>query len=376
MSRVAIWRDVERLCAPELAGRGSYQPGGAAAARYIEEEFRAAGLETVRQSVAGSADTVIGILRAGERSGGPGLAGANDPGARAVIVSAHYDHLGRDSRGTVYPGADDNASGTAVLLALARAAAGRRYEHTVLFISFAAEEEGLVGSGVYVASPVWPLDRTLAVINFDMVGRDFFEAGADQPEAAGVVGLDEIAGAREAAERAAGEAGLKLIPVPARLVELFGFHDRTDDWWFRRRGVPSVHFSTGLHADYHQPTDTPGKLVPAQMERIARTAYGLLGFVARDGRRGRTLRSGLGVRAQLFAHRFVRDGLAHALDETVRQDDHHLVNAAIFDQFGLESAPFAAVIVAKKLAYHLHREIALKVENHVLAQIRNESLHR
>jgi Zn-dependent M28 family amino/carboxypeptidase len=269
LAAAALAADVERLCAPDLAGRGSYQPGGVAAAGYIERELRAAGLEVARQPVAGSAETVIGILRGGER---------------AVIVSAHYDHLGADATGTVYPGADDNASGAAILLALARAASKRRFEHTVLFIAFGAEEDGLAGSRVYVAEPRWALDRTLAVINFDMVGRNFFESGADQPGAAAVVGLDEIPGAGDAARRAAREAGLKLIPVPARLLELFGFHDRTDDWWFRRRGVAAVHFSTGLHPDYHRPSDTPDKLVHAQMERVARTAHGLLVFLARPTR--------------------------------------------------------------------------------------------
>src|SRR5690606_39593226 len=108
----------------------------------------------------GGVDNVIGIKR-----GGP----------QAVLVSAHYDHLGVDRQGRVFPGADDNASGAAVLLGLARAAARRSFRHTVLFVAFGAEEAGLVGSGVYVSRPTWPLDRTLAIINFDMVGRRFFD---------------------------------------------------------------------------------------------------------------------------------------------------------------------------------------------------------
>jgi hypothetical protein len=73
---------------------------------------------------------------------------------------------------------------------------------------------------------------------------------------------------------------MDLVPVPARLVELFGFEDRTDEWWFRRRGILALHISTSLHEDYHQPTDTADRLSPAQLEGVARTAAGLLEHLA------------------------------------------------------------------------------------------------
>jgi hypothetical protein len=265
LSAGALMADVHRLCAPELAGRGSYQPGGERAADMVAAAFAGAGLEVVRQPILGRIDNVIGIKR-----GGP----------EAILVSAHYDHLGVDASGTVYPGADDNASGAAVLLGLARAAERRTYRHTVLFVSFGAEEAGLVGSGVYIAQPTWPLDRTLAVINFDMVGRDFFEWGSGRSGAAAIVGLEGRPDLLAVARRGARAAGLDLVPVPAALVELFGFEDRTDDWWFRRRGVLSIHMSTSLHDDYHQPTDTADRLAPAQLERVARTAAVLLDHLA------------------------------------------------------------------------------------------------
>jgi Zn-dependent M28 family amino/carboxypeptidase len=257
--------DVLALCSDELAGRGSYQPGGVRAAAFMEAALAQAGLEIVRQPISRGAETVIGIKRGG---------------ARAVLVSAHYDHLGIDETGTVFLGADDNASGAAILLGMARASRTARYQHTVLFVAFGAEEDGLAGSGVYVADPVWPLHDTIAIINFDMVGRNFFETGANQSDTAAVIGLDEIDGAGEATRAAAADAGLKLVAAPARVLELFGFDDRTDDWWFRRQRVPAVHFSTGLHEDYHRPTDTPDRVVKSQMERIARTANGLLRFLA------------------------------------------------------------------------------------------------
>jgi Zn-dependent M28 family amino/carboxypeptidase len=256
--------DVRWLCSPERQGRGSYQEGGRAAAAWLAARFAELGLRVVRQPVGSRAENVIGILEGGDE---------------AVLISAHYDHLGlRD--GAVHPGADDNASGVAVMLALARRAAGRPHARTLVFAAFGAEEVGLVGSSHYLADPVWPLARTVAVVNFDMVGRHFFEAGARQPATAGVIGLEADAGARAATLAAAEAAGLKLVPAPARLLQVFGYAYRTDDWWFRRRGMPAYHFSTGFHDDYHRPSDTPDKLVPEQLGRVANTAAGLIDYLA------------------------------------------------------------------------------------------------
>lgn len=256
LSGAALMADVTALCAPELAGRGSYQRGGQLAADYMADGFAAAGLEVSRQAIPGGAENVIGVKRAGPR---------------AVIVSAHHDHLGvRGDR--VYPGADDNASGAAVILGIARSVRADRFDHTLIFIGFGAEERGLVGSGAYINQPLVPLEQTIAVVNFDMVGRNFFEAGAGTPRTAAVVGTESSDRARDLVRAGAAAAGLRIIETPSRLLELFRIENRTDDWWFRRRDVLSIHFSTGLHDDYHRVTDTPDKLVPDQLERIARTA--------------------------------------------------------------------------------------------------------
>lgn len=258
--------DANWLCAPERAGRGSYARGGRDAASWIAARFRELGLEVIEQAVGPSAVNVLGILR------------GND---EAVLVSAHYDHLGQID-GVVYPGADDNASGVAVLLELARDAIERPHRRTIVFAAFGAEEVGLIGSARYIDEPAWLLERTIAVVNFDMVGRHFFEAGAARPATAGVIGLEADPRSREVTERAARAAGLTLVGAPARLLEAFGYAYRTDEWWFRRRGIRAFHFSTGFHADYHQPSDTPDKLVPDQMVRIARTAAALIHDLVND----------------------------------------------------------------------------------------------
>ena len=264
--------DVHRLCADDFAGRGSYQQGSALAAQFLVEEFEALGYPVVRQKLRGRhAENIIAVKRGDEQ---------------AVIVSAHHDHLGL-RHGTLFRGADDNASGVAALLAIARSRAARDYKHTVLFVSFGAEEDGLAGSGVYIQDPFWPLDKTKAVVNFDMVGRNFFELGSNQESTVAVIGLEGNEQARRLAKRASEAVALNMVEVPARLFELLDLHDRTDDWWFRRQKILSIHLSTGMHGDYHQPSDTVEKIVPEQISRIARLAAHLLdGLAVEEAMRG------------------------------------------------------------------------------------------
>lgn len=265
LAQEVLLAEVNYLCGDAFAGRGSYQEGSLLASSFVYRELSTLGYRVLRQSVrAPYAENIIAIKEGDER---------------AVIVAAHHDHLGVQGH-EVYRGADDNASGLAVLLGMARANASLTFKRTLIFVSFGAEEDGLVGSSVYIQDPVWPLNKTDALINFDMVGRNFFEAGADQASAAAIVGLEASPLAQKIVLRAAKEVGLKAIIVPARLLELFGLHDRTDDWWFRRQGIASFHFSTGLHKDYHQPSDTVEKIVPAQLSRVAQTAQQLLHALA------------------------------------------------------------------------------------------------
>lgn len=258
MTEVALMADVRLLSGPAYLGRGSYQPGSAKASAFVFDELQSLGFQVLRQPVQGRyAENIIAFKKGDEQ---------------AVMVSTHHDHLGQDASGALYPGADDNASGVAVFLAIARSRAQMNYQHTIIFASFGAEEDGLVGSGLYVRDPLWPLSTTKAVINFDMVGRNFFEAGSNLEAAVAVVGLEDVPQLGDSMHLKAASLGLTLIDAPARLLELFDLHDRTDDWWFRRQGIPSIHFSTGLHGDYHKVSDTAEKIVPSQLARVAETA--------------------------------------------------------------------------------------------------------
>jgi Peptidase family M28/PDZ domain/PA domain len=173
----------------------------------------------------------------------------------AVVVGAHYDHLGLTG-GAVHPGADDNASGTAVVVGLARAfAAAGGLDRTLVFTLFGAEELGLVGSGHYVRQPTIPLARTVAMLNFDMVGRlrdgKIRVSGADSGR-----GLDEVVG------RAITDLGAKA--------EVRGSpYAPSDHSRFYSAGAPVLFFHTGSHPDYHQPGDTADKIDATGMARIA-----------------------------------------------------------------------------------------------------------
>lgn len=171
-------------------------------------------------------------------------------GDEALVIGAHYDHLGfgqfdtlaPDRRGEVHNGADDNASGTAALLALARAfGRGPPPERTLVFVAFTAEEVGLVGSDHYAENPVIPFDDTVAMLNLDMVGR----LAADLVT---VYGVETSPVWPRLVPRAAEPLGLRLQLVKDGL----GPSDHTS---FSARGVPALLFFTGVHDEYHTPDD-------------------------------------------------------------------------------------------------------------------------
>jgi aminopeptidase YwaD len=206
------------------------------------------------------AANVIGILPGTD----PALA------AEAVVIGAHYDHLGR-ADGVVYPGADDNASGTAVVLGLARAfAASGGTGRTLIFALFGAEELGLIGSRHYVTRPPLPLDRTVAMVNFDMVGRL-------QGRALNVGGADSGSRIRDLVSDTALLEGIK----PEINGSPYGPSDHSR---FYAAGVPVLFFYTGGHGDYHKPSDTADKLDAAGMARVAAVGARVVERLAGDAR--------------------------------------------------------------------------------------------
>jgi hypothetical protein len=202
-----------------------------------------------------TAYNVIGIL--------PGT----DPQLKseAIIIGAHYDHLGHGGAGSlaanstdIHHGADDNASGTSAVLELARQfAAEKKNKRTLIFMAFGGEEEGLLGSKYYVNNPVWPLEKTVAMINMDMVGR----LNENKLTVGGIGTASEWKELIDSRNRVEVPV-IKVVALqPLFTLQLnedgFGPSDHSS---FYGKKIPVLFFFTGTHTDYHKPTDTFDKI--------------------------------------------------------------------------------------------------------------------
>ncbi len=184
-----------------------------------------------------------------------------------VVIGAHYDHIGHGRRGsstsadTIYNGADDNASGTTAVLLAARALGGLRPgdrpKRSVLFIAFSGEEKGLYGSHAWVADPLVPNEKCVAMINMDMVGRN---SGDSVLVGGRSVSHDMI----DIVERANRAEPMKI----GYTIEQFMF--RSDQASFALERIPVVFLSGGLHKDYHQPSDEIARINLKKVAHIAR----------------------------------------------------------------------------------------------------------
>jgi len=260
---------VQTLASAEYAGRGAGSEGASRAAEYVAGEFERIGLEPggddgsylQRFVVAEGPDgepwetaNVVGVLR-GTRA---------DWADQSVVVGAHYDHLGTGwpdvhagNQGRIHPGADDNASGVAVLLELARnLAENGAGSRNLVFVAFGAEEAGKRGSRHFAAGgEPFPLDGIRAVVNLDTVGRL-------QGNPVSVLGT----GTAEEWQHIF--RGCSFVTgVPSRNVP--GSYQASDQASFIEAGVPAVQIFTGAHADYHRPGDTPDKIDAAGLVKVA-----------------------------------------------------------------------------------------------------------
>jgi Zn-dependent M28 family amino/carboxypeptidase len=205
--------------------------------------------------------------------------------AEAVVFSAHHDHVGRRLDGDVFNGADDNASGTAGLLEIAEAFAtgGPRPARSIVFLSVSAEELGLWGSEWFASHPTWPLDKIVADVNIDMIGRAGGEPGG--PIAMQVTPSFEHAKYSTIVRDAFGLAERFHIVLTSGDT----YYQRSDHYNFAKNGVPVVFFCDGEHPDYHQVTDTADRLDYERMEAVARLAFWTGWNVANDKARPREL---------------------------------------------------------------------------------------
>jgi hypothetical protein len=275
--------DIRYLSDDALAGRLTGTPGADSAAAYLARRFEQVGLQPAKGGWF-QTFTVAKQAPVAQHAHVGGLVGRNvigllpgrDPVLRneTVIVGAHYDHLGLggfgsldpDSTGSVHNGADDNASGSAMLIQIAQHLAQSPPARTVIFIAFSGEELGLLGSSYYVKQPIYPLSSTIAMINLDMVGR-----------------LRDkrliVYGARTAKEFPALLDSLNWhagFDLKAR-GDGYGPSDQSS---FYAAGRPVLHIFTDLHEDYHRATDDWQKIDPDGFRKVADFTTGLVTALA------------------------------------------------------------------------------------------------
>lgn len=263
-----LMADLNALAQPELQGRLTGSEGSRRARAFILERFAELGLKPVNgireQKFSFTHHSLKGLILPSRPYRQPYpdatnvmamVEGTSEPG-RFVLLTAHYDHLGI-REGQVYPGADDNASGVAAMLAAAAWFTENPPKRSMVFVAFDGEEQGLQGARHFVKQPPLDLKQIVAVVNLDMIGRGdentLVVAGTYfQPQLRQIV-----------AESAHGR----------QITVVFG-HDRpflaaanVDDWTyssdhgaFHAAGVPFLYFGVEDHADYHEPTDTVDKI--------------------------------------------------------------------------------------------------------------------
>jgi peptidase M28-like protein len=297
VTEASVRTELSVLAADSMEGRFTASPGGARAARYIAEQFRAAGLrqagdsgyfqrvpvafrnsmprgvpsydalDTVPAERRGLAVNVVGIL--------PGTLRDS-----AIVVDAHYDHLGTVALGrcnavgadSICNGADDDASGTVAVMEIAKAmASGPRPRRTVVFVATTGEEVGLIGTRWYIAHPAVPLDHMVANLEIEMIDRPDSLAGG--PGHAWLTGYE-----RSTMGTMFASAGLPIEPDKRPCQ---GFFERSDNIAFARAGIPAHTLSTfDLHADYHHANDELSLADIPHMTGVIRAAVSAVEMLA------------------------------------------------------------------------------------------------
>jgi len=256
-------KDIGFLAADERGGRAIGTEGEQQAAEYLAEEFDKLGLQpmgtdgffqefTVSKPSNPHEEAVIGTDGAGI-TGRNVIAYLDKKAEKTIVIGAHFDHLGMGGQGSlhrgdsaIHNGADDNASGTAALLALAKVFKYETLKSNILFVAFSGEENGLWGSNYFVKNPTLDLKTINYMINMDMVGR------LNEEKSLAIYGV----GTSPSFSKVLGPINadsLKLVPSESGV----GPSDHTS---FYLQDLPVLHFFTGQHADYHKPSDDADKI--------------------------------------------------------------------------------------------------------------------
>jgi hypothetical protein len=282
---MAIRRDVEYLASDRLEGRLSGTPGNDTAAAYLARRYKSLRLTELTPGylqpfdARSAEDAHMGRTEPRHTENVVALLRGTDPALRGeyVVIGAHFDHLGRsatyaqdpEAKDAIRNGADDNASGTAAVVELARLLVANPPRRSIVFANFSGEELGLLGSHWFVEHSPVPLGRVVAMINFDMVGR----LRNDKLIVYGTSTATELKAILDSANAVSGSRALKVTGIG----DGYGPSDQTS---FYARDIPVLHFFTDLHEDYHRATDDADKVSAAGEARVVDLASRVVRSIA------------------------------------------------------------------------------------------------
>lgn len=195
-----------------------------------------------------------------------------------IVISAHYDHLGKEGN-IVFNGADDDGSGTVAVMELAKIFEKAKKEghgprRSILCMTVSGEEKGLLGSSYYVENPVFPLQNTVCDLNIDMIGR-LDEKHANNADYIYLIGSDKLSSQLHSINENANKTytNLELDYTYNDENDKNRYYYRSDHYNFAKKGIPVIFYFNGVHADYHKPTDDIEKINFEKMEKITRLVF-------------------------------------------------------------------------------------------------------
>jgi aminopeptidase N len=253
-SKERLIKTIKFLTSEDLKGRKAGSEEALKVAGFIKEAFKEAGLEPYYENdyLEQWKEKELSLANIAGRLKGPSDA--------CIVIGAHYDHLGMDAKGNIYPGADDNASGIALLIELARIMAEIPHKRELIFVAFSGEELGRLGSRYFLRN--MDLKRCIAMINLDTVGRLFNKRLI-------IIGTPSAKEWPLILKEASIISGIEIDIAKEDL-------DSSDQKSFEESGIPAIQLFSGPHEDYHRPSDTMDRLDMEGLIRIGRFTKELL----------------------------------------------------------------------------------------------------
>lgn len=275
-----LQKHITYLASDALLGRRSTTPASDTAAAYIEKEFKSYGLKPVN----GSFFQNVPVKQKNKEAMFKNVVGfleGSDPELKKelLIIGGHYDHVGpyknpKFGQDSIYNGADDNASGTAGVMVLAKAFSSMKEKpkRSILFIAFGGEELGLVGSNFYCKNPLFPLENTVAMLHMDMISRN-------DPEVVYIVASKKSPDLTQINEKQNEKIGMKLEYTQDMFI------NSSDHAPFISEGIPALFYFTGVNKVLHSPKDESDTVDYNKAERIARLVFYNAYYISNDNNR-------------------------------------------------------------------------------------------